>query len=124
MSPLSGKIFEIENENWIFEKTFLINFFSKGAFFKSFKLSQKLHYVLFGLNKMCKAHFHPFAVIISPFHAMGVKIYKQKAGVPPPPGHRIVQMPWREHCNLPFKILAMPGPVPLHFRVTHPHFHF
>jgi hypothetical protein len=47
-----------------------------------------------GLNKMCKAHFHPFSVIISLFHAMGVKIYKKKKrklkflvtnGVPPPP---------------------------------------
>jgi hypothetical protein len=31
---------------------------------------------------MCKAHFHPFAVIISPFHAVemqwGVKIYTKK----------------------------------------------
>jgi hypothetical protein len=27
---------------------------------------------------MCKAHLHPFAVIISPFHAMGVKITPQK----------------------------------------------
>jgi hypothetical protein len=27
--------------------------------------------VLFGLNKMCKAHFHPFAVIISPFPCSG-----------------------------------------------------
>jgi hypothetical protein len=27
---------------------------------------------------MCKAHFHPFAVIISPFHAVGCKIYNQK----------------------------------------------
>jgi hypothetical protein len=26
---------------------------------------------------MCKAHFHPFAVIISPFHTMGIKIYKK-----------------------------------------------
>jgi hypothetical protein len=51
------------------------------------------NYVLFGLNKMCKAHFHPFAVIISPFHAMGVKIYIKKIiifflkGAPSPPGH-------------------------------------
>jgi hypothetical protein len=33
------------------------------------------NYVLFGLNKMCKAHFQSFAVIISPFHAMGVKFF-------------------------------------------------
>jgi hypothetical protein len=37
---------------------------------------------------MCKAHFHPFTVIISPFHAMGVKIYilSPKQGAP---SHRL-----------------------------------
>jgi hypothetical protein len=44
----------------------------------------------FDVTKMCKAHFHPFAAIISPFHAMGVKIYPQnlliflKWGAPTP----------------------------------------
>jgi hypothetical protein len=55
----------------------------KKFFSKSFKLSKKLHfsmklYSFWFKNKMCKAHFHRFAVIISPFHAMGVKISKQK----------------------------------------------
>jgi hypothetical protein len=73
-------------------------------YFKRFKSLQKLHFfmkhVLFGLNKMCKAHFHPFAVIISPFHAMGMQkangesnLHRRFSEVLAP--HK---MPWREHC--------------------------
>jgi hypothetical protein len=59
--------------------------------------------VLFGLSRMFKAHFHPFAFIISPLHAMGVKIYPKKTKTfcpkqaTPTPGHPIVKMPWQEH---------------------------
>jgi hypothetical protein len=38
---------------------------------------------------MCDAHFHPFPVIISPLHAMGVKIYPKKIGGTLTPGHPI-----------------------------------
>jgi hypothetical protein len=36
-------------------------------------LDAKQNYFSKDLNKMCKAHFHPFAVIISPFHAVGMQ---------------------------------------------------
>jgi hypothetical protein len=53
---------------------------------------------LFDLNKMCKVHFHPFALTISPCHAVGcngVKIYITIfffffRGTP---------TPWREHAS-------------------------
>jgi hypothetical protein len=37
----------------------------KCFFFKRFNIVAK--------NKMCKAHFDPFSVIISPFHAVGMQ---------------------------------------------------
>jgi hypothetical protein len=68
--------------------------FSRGAFLTPCTWTKKIifskdfnrhkncifwwNYVLFGLNKMCKVHFHPFAVIISPFHAVGMQWGGQK----------------------------------------------
>jgi hypothetical protein len=63
---------------------------AKKIVFKRFKSPQILHFLM---KKMCKAHFHPFAVIIFLFQTVGIQwggskfTFKEeeKMGAPTPP---------------------------------------